>query len=241
MSRPVIFDLDGTLADTLADLAAAANHALSALSYPPVAEATYRQLVGEGLDRLLMRALNGGRDVAAPDGEAAASHDAAAGAGSVAALPVDEARRLFLDYYAAHSCDHTTLYPGIAALLDALVQRGVPLAVLSNKPDSATRAMVGELLGRWRFEAVRGQRDDTPRKPDPAGALAIASSLRCPPHQCVYLGDSRVDMQTAQSAGMLAVGAAWGFRGPDELREAGADAIIGQPEELLAYLNRPPV
>jgi phosphoglycolate phosphatase len=208
--RPILFDLDGTLADTLADLAAAANHALTALGRPTHASETYRDFVGHGLDHLLTRAL-----------------------GEADPALLQQARALFLEFYHQHNSEHTTLYPGIAALLDALTERGASLAILSNKPDSATQVMATGLLGRWRFCQVHGQRDDMPRKPDATAAVAIAQAVGRPVEDWLYLGDSDVDMQTARAAGMTAVGASWGFRDRAELAEAGAAHILDHPEQLL--------
>jgi phosphoglycolate phosphatase len=138
---------------------------------------------------------------------------------------------------ASYGRDRTRAYPGIAELLDELVARGVALAVLSNKAEELVRPLVAELLGRWRFAAVRGARPGAPKKPDPAEALAIARALALAPDQVLYLGDSGIDMQTAVAAGMFPVGALWGFRAADELRAGGARALCARPEELLALLG----
>ena len=132
---------------------------------------------------------------------------------------------------------HTKPYEGIPELLDALAARGLKMAVLSNKPDEFTKRCVDEYFGLGRFEAVLGQREGVARKPDPAGALEIAERLGLPPECFVYLGDTAVDMQTAQSAGMYAVGVLWGFRPLEELREGGARAVIRQPMELIGLLD----
>ena len=131
----------------------------------------------------------------------------------------------------------TRPYDGIPELLDALAGRGLALSVLSNKPDGFTRMIGGRYLARWPFRAVVGQREGIPRKPDPAGALEIAGLLGIEPAGFLYVGDSGVDMKTATAAGMFAVGVSWGFRSVEELRAAGARAIIDHPSELLGLLD----
>lgn len=212
----VLFDLDGTLADTLDDLADAMNHVLAGLGLPTHARDAYRRFVGSGVQALAARVL--------PPGHAALR---------------DEVVAAFERRYADHACERTTLYPGVPALLDALAALGVPTAVLSNKPDPFTTAMVAELLARWSFASVAGARPDAPRKPDPTVALAMARTLGVAPERCLFVGDSDVDMETARNAGMIPVGASWGFRGPEELRRAGASHVIDRPEDVLALLPRP--
>lgn len=209
--RGVLFDLDGTLADTLADLAACGNQVREAYGRPPLPTERYRRLVGQGV-RHLVRAL---LDLSEDDPR----------------LPgiVEEFRALQL----AHGLDRTRPYPGIPELLRELSRRGLRLAVLSNKPHAATAAMVSALFGDRTFAAVRGQREGAPLKPDPTEALAIAAELGTPPADWLLLGDSGVDMRTARAAGMRAIGALWGFRDAAELREAGAHALIAVPGDLL--------
>jgi phosphoglycolate phosphatase len=213
----VMFDLDGTLADTLADIAAAANHALTTLGLPPRPVADFRYLAGQGLEWLMTEALGPARQTLVPQG-----------------------MTLFKAFYAEHGMDQTVPYPGITDLLDALTARKLKLAVLSNKPDVATQAVVKTLLPRWTWHAVQGQLADVPRKPDPAGALAIAARLAIDPARWLYIGDTAVDMQTATAAGMFAVGVTWGFRTEQELREHGANAIIHHPRQVLDLLTAAP-
>ncbi|MEM7625268.1 MAG: HAD family hydrolase [Planctomycetota bacterium] len=206
----VMFDLDGTLADTLADIAAAGNHAFSAVGRPTYPVADYRTLAGQGLDRLI-------RDGLGPD------HGGL----------FDDAIKYFRRHYAAHRFDHTAPYPGIDELLDALTAGGVSLAVMSNKPDEATVDMVDHVFGRWDFAAVRGHRRGYPVKPDPKAALEISEELGIAAARWAYVGDTDVDMLTGRAAGFFTVGVTWGFRDEAELRDAGADAIIDRPERLL--------
>lgn len=215
-AQAVLFDLDGTLLDTLADIAAAANAALVAEGMPAHPDAAYRRFIGDGVAMLVRRAL--------PEG---VEHDDAR---------VDRCVRLFHETYATSWNVSTRPYDGIPALLDALAARGLPLAILSNKPDEFTRLCADAQLGRWAWAAVVGQREGVPRKPDPTSALAIAAGLGLGPADVVYVGDSGVDMRTATAAGMRAVGVSWGFRSVEELREIGASAIIDHPAQLLDLL-----
>ena len=218
MSRAaVMFDLDGTLADTLTDIARCANAALQARGHAPHPREAYRFFAGQGVHRLFTDALG-------------LEHD-------TDVTPLVEA---FKSRYAEAAYDHTGPYDGVPELLDALTGRGVTLAVLSNKPDAATRLMVGRLFGRWDFAAVRGQRDGIPVKPDPTAARAIAAALGLPPERWIYVGDTAADMLTGTRSGFLTVGVTWGFRDEAELRDHGADAIIHRPLELLALLDDTP-
>jgi phosphoglycolate phosphatase len=213
--RAVLFDLDGTLLDTLRDIADAMNAVLARLRLPGHPPVDYRLFVGEGVTRLVERALPEERR----DGELIRRAEA------------------MLDEEYAHRWNATTRpYPGIPGLLDELAARGVPLAVLSNKPDDFTLLTVSRLLPAWRFHPVMGARPGVPRKPDPAAALEIAGILGIVPSDILYLGDSGVDMRTARAAGMHPVGALWGFRSAAELNEAGAAALVGSPAELLELL-----
>jgi phosphoglycolate phosphatase len=214
--QAVLFDLDGTLLDTLEDIASAANEVLGRLGLPAHPPEAYRGFIGDGVAMLFRRAL-------APE------H---AEPGRVA--------RCVEDFRAAYgrSWDvRTRPYDGIPALLDALTARGLGLAVLSNKPDDFTRLCASAYLARWPFRAVLGQREGTPRKPDPAGALEIAGALDVPAGQFLYVGDSAVDMETARRAGMRPVGVSWGFRPAEELWAAGAEAVITHPAELPEILD----
>jgi phosphoglycolate phosphatase len=216
--RAVMFDLDGTLLDTLADIARAANQALDREGMPAHPAADYRAFIGDGVAMLIRRALP-------PDH----LEDA------LIARCVDG----FHDAYSRCWDDRTRPYDGIPELLDALAARDLSLTVLSNKPDDFTRLYGERYLAPWPFRAVVGQRDHVPRKPDPAGALEVADRLGIDPGAFVYVGDSGVDMKTARAAGMFAVGASWGFRPVEELRAAGARAIIDHPSELLGLIDGP--
>ena len=208
-----MFDLDGTLADTLADIAAASNFALAQLGHPPLPQARYRHLAGQGLDYLVRHAL-----------------------GPANASQAGEAAALVKAYHAQHLVQRTRLFPGIDRLLDELARRGVKLAVLTNKPHDTARRIASSALAGWPFQAVQGEKPGQPLKPDPAAALAIAESLAIPADRWLYVGDTAADMLTGTAAGMFTVGVTWGFRDEPELRDHGADAIVHEPGELLGYV-----
>ncbi|MEM9914838.1 MAG: HAD-IA family hydrolase [Planctomycetota bacterium] len=213
----VMFDLDGTLADTLRDLSEAGNHAMAVVGRPTYSLDEYRTLVGQGLDRLIHDALG-------PEHQDL----------------FDQAIAAFRGYYAEHRYDHCAPYPGIAALLDALTAAGSKLAVMSNKPDEATVDMVQRVFGAWDFAAVRGHREGYPVKPDPTAALEIAEELGVPPERWLYVGDTDVDMQTGKRAGFFTVGVTWGFRSRSELESNGADYLTDRPAQVLDALDRLP-
>ena len=211
-TRAVIFDLDGTLADSLGDIAAAMNRTLQAHGFPEHPVAAYRTFVGEGVRKLVERAL--------PPG-------------------AEGVREAFLAAYQAdygdHLLDATGLFPGIPEVLDALQSAGIPVGVLSNKPELPTRQMVDALCGRWSLRAVFGERPGVPRKPDPTSALALADALGAPPESVAFVGDTGVDMLTARAASMRPVGVLWGFR-PKEVLASGVEAA-GTGAELAELLG----
>lgn len=214
--RACLFDLDGTLLDTLQDLGDSMNRVLADCGFPIHPIEDYRYHVGEGARLLVARAL--------PENQ----RDEAS---------VDAALQAYRRVYETHWNVHTRPYDGIPALLDALVARGLILGILSNKPHAMTLRCVEGFLARWPFASVLGQRDEVARKPDPAGALEAASLMRVRPNAVLYLGDTATDMETARAAGMFAVGATWGFRPESELRAAGAQAIVKHPREVLTLLS----
>ncbi len=215
MLSAIIFDLDGTLVDSLDDIGAAMNRALEAHGEAAHPLPAYRHFIGDGVRLLAERAIGAARPAAFWD-----------------ALLTTYRRE-----YAAGIMDRTRPYPGVPALLQALATRAIPTAVLSNKPDEPTRTLVAALLGTHPFVAVRGERPGTPRKPDPTSARELIAALGVPASACALLGDSHVDIETAKAAGLHALGAAWGFRGRAELEAAGADQVLAAPEELLELLE----
>lgn len=209
----VILDLDGTLADTLRDIADAVNGVLSEMHLPTIATEAVRQFVGEGLPMLCRRAL-----------------------GSDQLDKLDRMAALVAEQYRLHDLDHTTLYDGVPAMLDGLAARNIPMAVLSNKPQDATTRMVTALCRRWHLVAVQGFRDERHRKPDPKVALEIVGRMNASPPQVCMLGDSQTDIATARAAGLVAVAATWGFRDRDVLEAQDPDYILDRPTDLLALL-----
>lgn len=214
--QAVVFDLDGTLLNTLADIADAVNTVLNDLDCPTYPVDAYAAMISDGLVRLLERALPTERQ----DAET-----------------IQRGVTAFDEVYLRQANAHTTLYDGISELLDELTRRRLPRTILSNKPHELTLDSVAACLGQWEFHTVFGQRADVPRKPDPGGAFEIARLLNVSPTKCLYLGDTAVDMQTAIAAGMLPVGAAWGYRPAEELRSAGAARVVQHPSDVLELIH----
>ena len=210
-----LFDLDGTLVDSHADIAHAMNWALTQHGFPAHGLDAYLRFVGEGVRLLVARACPPGTPEAVQD----------------AVLATYRAR------YGAHLLHHTRPFPGVLAVLQALQARGVPLGVLSNKGDDFTKAIVAALLPGVAFGAVYGERPGVPRKPDPAAALQLARELGAAPGACAFVGDTPVDVRTARAAGMRPVAVAWGFRTEQELREAGADVVVHDAGALARALG----
>lgn len=216
--KVVICDLDGTLLDSLEDLADAANVALNAFGFPEHPVASYRQFVGNGVRVLLQRAL--------PE-EARAEET------------ISRCLDIFTREYRRNWNCKSKPYPGIPELLDWLQEQGLSLAVLSNKPQTFIQEIMDYYFSDWKFEPVYGASEAFPRKPDPAGVSLISKQLAVEPGEVVFLGDSNVDMNTANNAGVTAVGVLWGFRGAEELAGAGADLLLEDPLGLASWLRTP--
>lgn len=214
--KAVLFDLDGTLIDTVDDIGDAANKVLSNRGFPTHSIPTYRLFIGEGARMLLTRALP----------EEDRNEDI-----------IDACLKEFIEDYRYNYNIKTNLYDGVPELLDRLQVRGLKLAILSNKPHPMTKDCVAFFLSRWNFDAVLGQHDSIPRKPDPQGALEVAQRLAIPPSSFIYLGDTAIDMKTAVSAGMFPVGVLWGFRSLAELKENGARVVIDAPMQLMDIIT----
>nr|QGT50841.1 phosphoglycolate phosphatase [uncultured Elusimicrobia bacterium] len=210
-----IFDLDGTLLNTIADLAHAANQALKTLGFPQRTEEECVSFVGNGVTKLLERSLP----------------DDAKTPGNVARM-----REEFFKYYDAHLWDATFAYPGMAELLEALQMRGVMLAVASNKYQSATERLVKYFFPHVQFLEVLGQRDGVPTKPDPDIVYEILLSAGARKEDVLYIGDSDVDMQTAKNAGVRVCAVTWGFRSRELLETFQPDFITGTPQDILAMI-----
>ncbi|MGL4738187.1 MAG: HAD family hydrolase [Cellulosilyticaceae bacterium] len=215
MIKLILFDLDGTLINSLDDLAIAMNYSLEQLGLPIHPVSAYRYFVGNGVAKLVQRAL----------GEFADSQDATA-----------YARQLFDTYYEAHHSVHTKPYEGIESTLTALKTKGITTAVVTNKPHDYAEALVKVLLEGY-IDLVIGQSEEIPPKPDPKGVLQAIEKLGFSVEECLFVGDSNIDMKTATAAGIKAVGVTWGFRDVEELRSSGANTVIHHPLELLALLD----
>lgn len=263
MIKACIFDLDGTLADTLESMAIAANDALGAVGYQALPVENYKYYAGDGAKTLVERALFDAARLRFPEGadHLAAPADVTAGADAFAAAPsasapapglaaadspaLAAARRDFEQVYELYSarfkedCTYKVrIFDGIMEMLKGLKARKIKTAVLSNKPHERVLDVIGKLFGEGVFDAVQGQQDQIPKKPDPAGALMIAETLGVLPQECMYFGDTNVDMQTGNAAGMDTVGVLWGFRTRQELEENQAHHILAHPRQILALMDR---
>ena len=212
----VLFDLDGTLLDSLEGIALAMNAVLSEQGWATHPTAAYATMVGNGIEEMVERAIG--------------------------PLRADEEtmKKLVADYRRHYSrlwLQHSPPYPGIEELLDFLVKQGTALAVLSNKRDDFCKSMVAHFFPKIKFVKVCGTLSGVPQKPDPGAALAIAEKLAIAPERFLYLGDTDVDMQTAVAARMFAGGVAWGFRSVAELQAAGALKIFNHPRDIIAFLS----
>lgn len=215
--KAILFDLDGTLLDTLEDLAVSMNSVLVRHNYPIHAKDAYRYFVGDGIEKLVQRV-----------------------------LPLNQRKKEIItacvaemrETYDKRWAETTQLYSGIADLLTGLTGEKARLAILSNKPDDFTKIMVDHYLSNWIFEIVMGATADRPKKPDPYGAIKISTKMNLPPSRFLYIGDTNTDMQTATKAGMLAIGAGWGFRTPEELINSGAQVVMNKPGDLLTLFKK---
>lgn len=215
MKRLVIFDLDGTLLDTVADLATATNHALEALGFPTHPIPAYYNFVGRGINNLFRGAL--------PEGNK--DDDTVA-----------RMRAQFVPYYNEHNTDASRPYPGIPELLTSLQQRGIRMAVASNKYQAATEKLIAHFFPEVSFAIVRGQCDGFPMKPDPAIVDLIRGSLSVGREETLYVGDSGIDMLTAHNAQVESVGVVWGFRPVEELTSNHAVHLSIQADDILHYV-----
>lgn len=213
--RGLIFDLDGTLLDTLQDLADAGNETLCHFGFPVHPVDSYRYFVGEGLATLTRRII--------PDT-------------SVSDEELTTYMKKFKEIYSRTWNDHTGLYPGIREMINSLDKAGLQLAVLSNKPHAFTKVCVDTYFPEKPFALVLGQREGIAKKPDPAGALEIAEKMGLTTEEILYVGDTATDMQTGNNAGMKTIGVEWGFRDRDELVANGAWRIVSTPDGVVAHV-----
>lgn len=214
--RAVIFDLDGTLLDTLEDIANAANSVLRRHGFPTHPVDAYRYFVGDGVGKLIERVVP--EDHRHPE-------------------TLKQCLATMREEYVRHLNVTAKPYEGVPELLETLHSNQIKMAVLSNKPEDFTQKCITDFFNNDLFDPVIGQREEFPRKPDPAGALFIAKTWNLPPGEILYLGDTATDMQTALAANMHPVGASWGFRTEDELRSNGAREVIARPMELVSIIN----
>lgn len=218
MKLGLIFDLDGTLVDSLQGITASLNHALFDSSLPTHSLEMVRGFIGNGARVLIERAAPVGTDSAV----------------------ITQLEHAFKSHYDLTWPAGTFSYDGIISLLETLQDLGYPLAVLSNKPHSFTEIIVSQLFPTIHFQAVLGQRAGVPHKPDPTGALEISSAIQLAPARCVVIGDSTMDLETAHHAGMGAIAVTWGFHERERLLAAGAVLLVDDPDALLEAIEALP-
>lgn len=214
--RAVIFDLDGTLINSLEDLADSVNEALAKYGFKTHSINEYKKFIGNGAKQLIRNA--------APE------------AASESIL-----EDILADYkiiYNNNYVNKTRPYHNIIGMLEALKKQNIKMAVCSNKPHQPTNEIVEKLLGKEFFEVVFGEREGIPRKPDPAALMEAAELMGVQPEETLYLGDSGGDMVSARNAGMFPAGALWGFRGREELEECGSQVLFSDPLELVEYITK---
>lgn len=217
MKKLAIFDLDGTLIDSVADLAQATNYALTQHGYPTHPTGAYRFFVGNGINKLFERAL--------PEGEKSVDN-------------VMKIRQTFIPYYNVHNRDFTRPYPGIVKMLESLQESGIVLAIASNKYMEATAQLVKSYFPHIQFACVLGQREGIMPKPDPQIVYDIIEATQIEHDAIIYIGDTNVDMQTAKNAHLPSIGVTWGFRPSSELQESGATYIANTADELVEIILR---
>lgn len=213
MYKACIFDLDGTLADTVESIAYVANVMLERFGLPKQPVEDFNYYAGDGADELVKRCLTA--------------------AGDQKLIHWEEGKQIYREMFYADPLYKVKPYEGMVDTLQRLKERGVKLAVFSNKPHIAAVNVIETLFGKGCFDVIQGQTEGIPKKPDPTGALHIAEGFAVIPAECMYVGDTDTDMKTGLAAGMLTIGVTWGFRDRRELEENHAQQIIDRPEELL--------
>ena len=214
--RACIFDLDGTLTNTLESLTYSVNETLKEMGLRTISSEQCRQFVGNGARCLMKRALQ-------------VSGDENAGR-------LEEGMKVYGRIFGANCTYHVTPYEGIPEMLDELKKRGMKLGVLSNKPHGQTVDVAEKIFGSGMFDEIQGQSESLARKPDPAGVFYLLEKMQISKEECLYIGDSEVDIATGSAAGVKSVGVSWGFRSRETLKEAGAQIIIDVTQELLQYV-----
>lgn len=214
MKKLAIFDLDGTLLNTISDLGASTNYALRKIGLAEHPIKAYNYMVGNGVRKLIERA--------APDSDPS---------------QIDELLSYFREHYDEHCTDTTTPYPGIMELLYELTEKGIALAVASNKYQAATERIIHHFFPEFKFAAIKGQIPERPSKPDPSIVFSILSAHPTAKNDVLFIGDSAIDIDTARRACVENVGVTWGFRPVSELRKAFADHVVSKPDEILKYIH----
>lgn len=215
--KACIFDLDGTLTNTLDSLVYSVNATLKEMELPAISEKQCESFVGNGARTLMERSLNA--------------------AGDSGASRIEEAMERYGRIFGANCNYHVRPYEGIPELLKELKRRGIRIAILSNKPHKQTVEVARTFFGEGYFDAVQGQTEAIPKKPDPAGVYRLLEEMDVPKTECLYIGDSEVDIATGIAADVKCVGVAWGFRGRQALADAGAEYIISAPDQLLSFIS----
>ena len=218
MFRLCIFDLDGTLTDTLDSLTYSVNLTLEEMGYPALERSKCRAFVGNGSRVLIEKALKA--------------------SGDTTLSRIEEGMEVYDRVFDANCTYHVTPYDGIVELLQALKEKGMKLTVLSNKPHRQAVHVVEEVFGKEMFDWVQGQQEGIPRKPDPYAAIQIAEKFGVKPEECVYIGDSEVDVATGTAARMKTLGVTWGFRSVEQLKEAGATILLDRPVQILEEITK---
>lgn len=213
MKKGVIFDLDGTLVHSLPDIAAAMNRSLRRFGLPEFEESAYKYKVGNGVLKLTERCVGDRKDL------------------------FDAVKEAYMADYARHSRDNSHAFRGVKEMLEALVKKGVPVGVLTNKDQADAENVLAYYFPGIAFNAIRGRVEGVPLKPDPAGALLIAQDFGAAPADCLYVGDTGTDMTCGSAAGMETVGVLWGYRPREELTLNGARRLISEPMELLSLVD----
>ncbi len=215
MVKAVLFDLDGTLVNSLLDLSFSTNYALKKMGFPTHETEAFKYFVGDGMLKLIERAV--------PEDKRDTD-------------TVNKTLGIFMEHYRVHYVDKTVAYKGIPELLDLLSENGFKTAVISNKAQEMAVTVTNKILGE-KFSVVCGKQENYPTKPDPALTLKVISELGVKPEECVFIGDSGMDMALAENIGCVSIGVLWGFRREDELRQNGADYIVTAPKEIFNVIK----
>ena len=212
----IIFDLDGTLIDSIPDIADAANQIMMKHHFPVHNAEQYVEWIGNGAYRLLKRAV--------PE--------------NISEEYIRELLEEYLEVYRNNCTNKTRLYPGTDHLFDFLNEQNVPISILTNKPHIITHKVYEKYLSKWNFNVILGQMEGYPKKPDPACALEIAEKLNCAPRKVLFIGDSDTDIKTGTAAGMIPIGVIWGYGTEESLKEAGAKFLIHDTGALLKFIKK---